>query len=98
MLGDLSLDGLEETHNLIRQQFPEAHVVTCMVDVSDEELVEEFHLIAVEKFGRIDFAANVAGYSHPATRSVDIDSREFDNCMAVNLTGVRNLPTIYRVY
>jgi NAD(P)-dependent dehydrogenase (short-subunit alcohol dehydrogenase family) len=94
VLGDLSVPGLEETRNIIRKQYPHAHVEISELDVSDEGSVERFYALAIETFGRIDYAANVAGYGHPAMPSVEITEAEFDKSFNVNLKGVCNLKKI----
>lgn len=73
---------------MILQKHPTAEVVTCVVDVSNEEQVNSFYATAVEKFGRIDFAANIAGYGHLPTPSVDLEISEINKSFAVNLKGV----------
>lgn len=90
-LGDLSKEGLDETSRIITESYPDATVVTCKVDVSQEKDVHEYHALAVQTFGRIDFAANVAGYGHSPIVSTELDMNEYDKCMNVNLTGVRKL-------
>ncbi|KAL4801516.1 hypothetical protein BDV18DRAFT_164931 [Aspergillus unguis] len=88
VLGDLSSTGLDETREMILQKHPEAEVVTCVVNVTNAEQVERFHATAVEKFGRIDFTANVAGYGHPPAPSAELEAKEINKTFAVNLKGV----------
>ncbi|KAJ5532328.1 hypothetical protein N7494_008880 [Penicillium frequentans] len=88
VLGDLSSAGLNETRTMILQMYPTAKVVTCVMDVANVEQVESFHATAVEKFGRIDFTANIAGYGHLPTPSVELKSSEISKSFAVNLKGV----------
>lgn len=75
---------------MILQKYPAAEVLTSVVDVSNVEQVESFHAAAVEKFGRIDFTANVAGYGHLPTPSIALKSSEINKSFAVNLKGVRH--------
>lgn len=93
MLGDLSESGLHETRALIKENTPEAVVEIYELDVGDETAVESFVALAIGKFGRIDYAVNIAGYSHPALPSIDITEDEFDRCFNVNLKGVHNMGT-----
>ncbi|KAJ5633481.1 hypothetical protein N7490_009820 [Penicillium lividum] len=88
VLGDLSSAGLNETQDMILRKYPAAEVVTSVMDVSNMKQVEKFHATAVEKFGRIDFTANVAGYGHLPTPSVELESCEITKSFAVNLKGV----------
>lgn len=76
---------------MILQIYPTAEVVTVVMDVANVEQVESFHATAVEKFGRIDFTANIAGYGHVPTPSVELESSEINKCFAVNLKGVRSV-------
>jgi NAD(P)-dependent dehydrogenase (short-subunit alcohol dehydrogenase family) len=87
-LGDLSIEGLEETKKIIQSKYPAADVTVTKVDISDEEDVQEFHDEAIRSFGRIDFAANVAGYAHAANKIVSIDSKMYDLSYRVNQRGV----------
>ncbi|OQU97191.1 hypothetical protein CLAIMM_03165 [Cladophialophora immunda] len=62
MIGDINVDGLAERKRLIQEQYPDTVVETAAIDVVDESSVEAFHQEAASRFGRIDFAANSAGY------------------------------------
>jgi len=60
------------------------------VDVSKKPEVESWIDSIVEKFGRLDGAANVAGIigkNHGVTPVTDIDDDEWHKIIAVNLTG-----------
>ena len=87
-LGDLSLPGLEETRKIIQEAYPTATVEIVRLDVANEGSVEAFYAQVVEKFGRIDFAANVAGYGHPAKPSVELSEEDYNRSFDVNLKGV----------
>lgn len=87
-LGDLSLEGLEETKQIIQSKHPGATILLKQVDISDEDQVQSFHDEVVKTLGRIDFAANIAGYAHPANKIVSIDSRMYDLSYKVNQRGV----------
>ncbi|OCK80953.1 short chain dehydrogenase [Lepidopterella palustris CBS 459.81] len=86
-LGDLSMDGLEETRRIILKKHPEARVEISHVDISDEELVTNFYNQCISIFGRIDYAANVAGYVHPPGPAHTIPESEYDKCYNINLRG-----------
>lgn len=61
------------------------------VDVSKRDQVDAWIESIVEKFGKLDGAANVAGIigKHHGVRMVaDQDDDEWDKIMAVNLTGL----------
>lgn len=60
------------------------------VDVSNKDQVGRWIANTVNKFGRLDGAANVAGYigRDHGLKSVDkLDDGEWDRIMAINLTG-----------
>jgi NAD(P)-dependent dehydrogenase (short-subunit alcohol dehydrogenase family) len=76
---------------MILQIYPTAEVVTFVMDVTNVKQVEIFHSTAVEKFGRIDFTANVAGYGHLPNLSIKLESSEIVKSFAVNLKGVRSV-------
>jgi NAD(P)-dependent dehydrogenase (short-subunit alcohol dehydrogenase family) len=59
------------------------------LDVSDEGAVEAFFARAVEKFGRVDFLASVAGYAHPAQPVTILPEKAYQTSFNVNLRGVR---------
>jgi NAD(P)-dependent dehydrogenase (short-subunit alcohol dehydrogenase family) len=88
-LGDLSVDGLEVTRTMIKSSNPEAEVEIERVDISDEGLVIKFYESVVAKFGRIDFAANIAGYAHAASPIASLDSKMYDMSYNINQRGVR---------
>ncbi|KIX96482.1 uncharacterized protein Z520_07748 [Fonsecaea multimorphosa CBS 102226] len=88
LLGDLSVAGLEETRKLILDSYKEVKVEISLLDVADEEVVEQFFSKGVQTFGRVDFAANVAGYAHKAAPIHDLSESEYEKSYAVNQKGV----------
>lgn len=89
VLGDLNLSGLEETQSIIVEKYPATMVQTHYLDVGDEAVVESYYRAAVKKFGRIDFAVNVAGYEHRLAPAHELPTEEFDRSFHVNQRGVR---------
>lgn len=73
---------------MILSDHPEAKVEIVVVNISEEGLVNQFFEDAISTFGRIDFALNVAGYSHKATSIVDIDEEDYNKSYEINLRGV----------
>jgi len=57
------------------------------VDVTDEASVEAMFAAALETFGKVDAALNVAGVGSGGPLA-DLDLEEWDRVMAVNLKGV----------
>jgi NAD(P)-dependent dehydrogenase (short-subunit alcohol dehydrogenase family) len=58
------------------------------VDVANEASVAEMVAAAVERYGRIDAALNNAGISHPSRPFVELPAEDWEQMIAVNLTGV----------
>jgi hypothetical protein len=70
------------------------------VDISKKEDVESWIDSIIEKFGRLDGAANVAGIigKHHGVREVkDLDDDEWDKIIAVNLTGTMLVMLLCRI-
>ena len=61
--------------------------VPFMADVRDEAQVEAMFAAAVERFGRVDSALNVAGVGSGG-KLKDFTIEEYDRIMSVNLLGV----------
>ena len=80
----------EETFKTGRQAV-EAYGTPCITvkaDVTKEDEVEKAVAQGVERFGRIDYAANFAGVLTSTDEICDIDIKRFEHTMAVNSTGV----------
>lgn len=77
MLGDISEPELEETRKLILERYPEASIITSKLDVLDEASVDTFYALAVEKFGRIDFAVNMTSAEHHGAPSIELSQSDF---------------------
>ncbi|MGV3759107.1 MAG: SDR family NAD(P)-dependent oxidoreductase [Actinomycetota bacterium] len=58
------------------------------VDVTDEAAVDALVTSVVERHGRLDLAANVAGTSGTYARVVDTGTEDWRRTLAVNLDGV----------
>lgn len=88
VLGDISESELEKTRKLILEKYSEARVVTSKLDVTDEADVDAFYALAVEKFGRIDFAVNIASAEHPGAPSINVPQSDFQVSYNENLRAV----------
>lgn len=84
-IGDVG-DGAKETVELIRATGGEALFVHT--DVSDAASVQALVTAAVESYGRIDVAFNNAGILPPTADFADMEERDFDRIIAVDLKGV----------
>lgn len=79
---------MEETGRLIVSVKPDAQFQMQLLDISDQTSVDSFYAAAVRQFGRIDYAASVAGLAHNAQPLHEITEATFDRQYAVNQKGV----------
>jgi NAD(P)-dependent dehydrogenase (short-subunit alcohol dehydrogenase family) len=91
-IGDIDPEALQaaSNSNAIFQTDP-ARVLCTPLDVSKRSSVESWISGIVEKFGKVDGAANCAGVigKHHGTRKLeDIEDDQWDLIMGVNLTGM----------
>jgi NAD(P)-dependent dehydrogenase (short-subunit alcohol dehydrogenase family) len=83
VVADLDADAARDTAAAIGDA---AAAIT--VDVSDAAAVEAMVAFAVERFGGLDWACNIAGISPPARPFVEHSVEEWQRTIDVNLTGV----------
>ncbi|WP_319798852.1 SDR family NAD(P)-dependent oxidoreductase [Nitrobacter sp.] len=57
------------------------------VDVSNEDQVEKMVGQAIDAYGRLDGAANCAGFPQHSVRAHELTLEQWNRCIAVNLTG-----------
>ena len=87
VVADISTSDGEETVQLIRENGGTAAFHYC--DVSRSSDVEAMVGAAVDRFGRLDFAANIAGVHNAAPEALaDASEETWDRIIAVNLKGV----------
>jgi NAD(P)-dependent dehydrogenase (short-subunit alcohol dehydrogenase family) len=70
-----------------------AQIITHVVDIRDRQAVEAWIAATVDKFGKLDGAANLAGVIGKQANAIEIENVEdddFDFVMAVNVCGLRN--------
>lgn len=82
--------GPEETELVMTQQEMirlGSRAVAVVADVSDEKKVNDVVNAMVSKFGRIDVLVNNAAIVGPTKLVVDVSRKEWDEVLAVNLTG-----------
>lgn len=87
-LVDLSIDGLENTKELIQKELPEAEVLLITADVSDEDAVQKFVNDTVNTFGSIDGFFNNAGIAGENNPTHDFGNEAFRKVLDVNVNGV----------
>lgn len=86
MVSDISVQGGEETVELIGQDGGEACFVRA--DVANKDSVEDLVAETVRTFGRLDGAFNNAGIGGAFANTVDQTDSDFDRMIAVNLKGI----------
>lgn len=90
-LADVQEEALQKAKAHIEQQHPGAEIMTAAVDVRRHEQVDAWTGQTVERFGRLDGAANLAGVIPPSIGLAPLarqDLAEWDFVMGVNSTGV----------
>jgi NAD(P)-dependent dehydrogenase (short-subunit alcohol dehydrogenase family) len=90
-LADLQAPALEKTRTEILAKHPGTDIFTFALDVRDYAKVEQWIQQTMEKFGKLDGAANLAGvipHSIGIGLLIDQDLSEWDFVLSVNLTGV----------
>ncbi|GAA1855372.1 glucose 1-dehydrogenase [Microbacterium koreense] len=87
-LVDISQEGLDATVAEIREQAPDAEVITVTADVSSEADVQRYVDETVSVFGRIDGFFNNAGIEGKQNLTENFTADEFDKVVAINLRGV----------
>lgn len=78
---------VHETASGLRSLDPDAQVLASVVDTSVETAVDEAFARAQEELGRLDLLVHSAGVAGDEVDLVDLDSREFDRIVAINLRG-----------
>jgi NAD(P)-dependent dehydrogenase (short-subunit alcohol dehydrogenase family) len=81
-IADNNVDGGKETARLIRDCSGEAMFVET--DVSVDRSVAAFVSQTIEKFGRLDCAANIAGVTQPAMPLAETPEELFDRVITIN--------------
>lgn len=92
-LADVQDEGLTKAKEAIDKESPGVEIFTHALDVRNADEVATWIKKTIAHFGRLDAAANIAGIVPKSIASdaglvENIDSGEWDFCMAVNLTGV----------
>jgi NAD(P)-dependent dehydrogenase (short-subunit alcohol dehydrogenase family) len=81
---DLNAEALEGTAGALFKASPEVEFIPLKVDLTSEEAVSASIATAANRFGRIDFAINVAGIGQPLAATGETASSDFDKVMNVN--------------
>jgi NAD(P)-dependent dehydrogenase (short-subunit alcohol dehydrogenase family) len=86
-IGDIQTDLLRGVQLDIEKSYPGTQVLTLEVDVTTLASVQAMVDATVERFGRIDYCANVAGILRFGD-TVNLSSSTFDQVYEVNLRGI----------
>jgi NAD(P)-dependent dehydrogenase (short-subunit alcohol dehydrogenase family) len=85
VLAARTMSRLEETADVIKKTGGRSLAV--QTDVSDEKQVERMVAETVGTFGKIDILVNNAGIIGPTANVVDMDTNQWNEALAINLTG-----------
>lgn len=77
---------LEAVAAAIREQGGE--VTVCLADISQEADVQRLVQAAVAQYGTLDIMVNNAGVAGPIGSIWDLELADFQQCLAINLTGM----------
>lgn len=89
-IGDIDDVALEQARSVLTHPQQGDHVMFTRLDVSKRRSVDEWIKSVIDKFGRLNGAANCAGVigKHHGTRKVEeLEDDQWDLIMGVNLTG-----------
>lgn len=89
-LADINQEGLTKVKAELEAVAtnPDFRCITVTVNVADEASVRAMVAKAVEAFGRIDYAANIAGIGAVKGPIAESKMEDWNKMIAVNLTGV----------
>jgi NAD(P)-dependent dehydrogenase (short-subunit alcohol dehydrogenase family) len=85
MITGRTLSILEETCNEIKGKG--GNIAFVQADVSNEEQVRRLVSETVRQFGKIDILVNNSGIAGPTARVVDMDLNQWNETLAIDLTG-----------
>jgi NAD(P)-dependent dehydrogenase (short-subunit alcohol dehydrogenase family) len=91
LLGDIDEKGLQKTRDDVVRIHSGVDVDVVRLDVSNEASVQDFIDRCVERFGRVDYACNIAGICPSRTPTIDVEPEVFDRVVHTNLYGVSGL-------
>ncbi len=80
-----TLEKLEETVDEIRRMGGRGMAIRA--DIRDEAQVEQMVARVVKEFGRVDILVNNSGLGGPTVRVVDLDMKDWNDVIALDLTG-----------
>jgi len=87
-ISDINLSSLEKVAQKLRSEYSEVEVEAIYIDTSHEQSIIDAHKVAIERFGRIDYAVNNAGVAGPFKSSIDMSREQFLFGININMVGV----------
>lgn len=87
-LGDINQEGLAQTQDELLKIAPDAEVLMLHLDIGDEQSVLKSMEQTIAKFGRLDYACNVAGIELGNMPIQDMRPDDFDRIVQINAHGV----------
>ncbi|WP_017185928.1 SDR family NAD(P)-dependent oxidoreductase, partial [Alkalibacillus haloalkaliphilus] len=84
-LVDISSEALEKAKQLLNNS---SNVLTIQADVTEESDVKSYVEKTVETYGSIDVFLNNAAIAGPAIPIKDLEKKQFETIMDINVTGV----------
>lgn len=85
---DLTQDALDAAKSRVLEAHPDARILTCAADVSNEGDVACYVKATLDEFGYIDGFFNNAGIDGARTDLGSFSRDDFDKVLAINVTGV----------
>jgi NAD(P)-dependent dehydrogenase (short-subunit alcohol dehydrogenase family) len=85
MIVGRTLSDLEATWSEIQSKG--GNIAFIQADISREEQVKQFVSETLERFGRIDVLVNNTGIAGPTAKVADMDLRQWNETLSINLTG-----------
>lgn len=92
-MADVNRDAISSLHKELQSQYPSQKFLVHPINVRDRLAVQAWITQTVESLGPLDGAANLAGVMGSDAYKVatqDIDDKDWDFVMGVNLGGVLN--------
>ncbi len=86
IIADVDIDGAEALAKELTKNGSRATAVRC--DVTKSEEVKAAVDLAIEVYGRLDFAFNNAGVQARNVNTADMTEEEYDRVMNINLKGI----------
>lgn len=87
-LTDLRPENLQKTVDELKKISPETEVLPIQMNTADEKQVFDSVAQTVQKFGSLDIAVNNAGRGGPGKATHELETKDFQSLIDVNLTGV----------